>query len=356
MRVLSEKQIDFGTDIRPYRGKRREVKRFVADYQEEEDGSLTFLGYKPYRIYTEFTTEVNKCAVHALDFGHAYFVKRQLNEKARGTTEEYGYEELFEGNSAPQYVENGKISVRKAGLKGYHLNGDEDLLIEPKEYFEYVGSLYKEYQSILKKILGVSDSNMPKGERGAYNTDIETARNGTTIRGRVIAFTGAESDYAEVDLVTETELLLVSIFDEIDNTSCDDSVKFDLVKYAAEKVAMKRLGKSSSDIARRSTPRGSGKLKRRRNPSRMAKRLLNDLPNYTISLVEDNPKEIKREGEYLDSIDELKAAIRNRDDDRYVPAEAGRVERQLRRAKKRGDGYTAFSKMQKKYATEHELD
>ena len=35
-------------DIRRVRGKYRSVPRIYADYQEEADGTLTFLGYVPY--------------------------------------------------------------------------------------------------------------------------------------------------------------------------------------------------------------------------------------------------------------------------------------------------------------------
>ena len=337
-------------DIRRVRGKYRAVPRIYADYQEEADGTLTFLGYVPYHMFTDFTCEVNKCADHSIDFGHFYHIKRQIaalkGRHVYGATERYRLGELHPSENVPTYVtEDGRISVAKAGLKG-HFDTES---ISFEEYREYVGQLYKEEQSILKSITDIA-ADMYKGE--AYNANSDVANKSKEVRGRAVAFSGAAADRCEVDIVTEVELLLVSIFDKIDNTTCNDEVKLDLVRFAADRVARKHLGKTSA-IAQRTTPRGSGTLKMKANPTHMADKLLNDMKNYTHDVL-NKGTDTEDRAEYFDNLEALRKSIASKQsEDDYVPEEEGTVVPRIRTAKKRGDGYTVYKKMSSKYKSEH---
>jgi hypothetical protein len=339
-------------DIRRVRGKYRSVPRIYADYQEEADGTLTFLGYVPYHQKTDFTCEVNKCADHSIDFGHFYHIKRQVAEFegkfTHGTTERDNLGELH-NNVAPSYLNaDGTISVSKAGLMG-HFESDS---ISYSDYKFYVAQLYKKEQEILKSITDIA-ADMYKGE--GYNKVTDTAEKSDQIRGRAVSFTGAAADRCEVDIITEIELILIDIFDKIDNTSCTDEVKLDIVRYAAERVAKKHLGKTSA-LAKRTSPRGTGKLKIKANPTHMADKLINDMKNYTIDALGGSDDSDER-AEYYDNLDMLRKSIASKkSDDDYIPTGEGDVTPRLRTAKKRGDGYTTYKKMSSKYKSEHADD
>lgn len=348
-----QEAIDLGkNDVRRVRGKYRSVPRIYADYQEEADGTVTFLGYVPYHQRTDFTCEVNKCADHSIDFGHFYHIKRQIADKkgemTYGTTERDNLSELH-NNVAPNYLtEDGNISVSKAGLMG-HFETDS---ITYNEYRIYVAELYKKEQEILKSITDIA-SDMYKGE--AYNKSSNEAEKAANVRGRAIAFSGAEADRCEVDIITEIELVLIDIFDKIDNTSCNDEVKLDLVRYAAERVAKKHLGKTSA-IAKRTSPRGTGTLKIKANPTHMADKLINDMKNYTIDVL-GGGDDAEERAEYFDDLEALRKSIASKkSEDDYIPTGEGDVIPRIRTAKKRGDGYTAYKKMSSKYKSEHAED
>jgi len=340
-------------DVRSVRGKVRGYNRINADYQEEADGTLTFLGYSVIQSITDFTAEVNKTADRAIDFGHFYHVRRQVLE-----IEDNGYE----SDLRPTYVvpnpdfvagphvdpeKKYLVNVKATGLRGHF----ETENIPYSAFKAYVGELYKEEQTILKTITNIV-ADKYKGASGLYNKNPDVADQDTSsIRGGTKAWTGAKEDYSEIDIITEIELLLVDIFDHIDNVACDDSVKLDFIRMAADTIARKRLGITSA-IAHRATPKGEGKIGFKAHTTKVADALIRDMANYTVNAVDEVPED---RTEYYNDLAELRKSIAAKDSDEnaYHVSDEGKVIPRIRTAKKRGDGYSVFKNMSSKYRAEH---
>lgn len=349
-------------DVRSVRGKYRDYTRVYADYQEESDGTLTFLGYRVNKSITDFTSEVNKTADRAIDFGHFYHVRREYLKMV-----DEGYESDLRPQfcvTNPDYDPKGSkneeenppcfIDLEKVGAMG-HL---DKTLVTYREFSAYVGMLYQQEQAILKEIANIpagkwkGNATDRRGElKKAYSSTADKADKSTTIRGSAKQFTGAAADWAEVDIITEIELILVDIFDTIDNISCNDSTKMDLVRYAAARVAKKRFGTTSA-MANRVTPRGSGKLIFKPTRTNVAEALLRDMKHYTIDQLSGTSTE--EDAEYYDDLAALRQSINKKDsEDDYKIEDEGTVIPRISTAKKRGSGYTTFKKMSSKYKDAH---
>lgn len=342
-------------DVRTVRGKYRGYSRVFADYQEESDGALTFLGYRVNHSVTDFTSEVNKTADRAIDFGHFYHVRREFYDMNDNGYEsdirvsylsenpDYNPDEPSSRLKNPRYL----IDLTKVGAMGHQ----DKNLVNYGEFSQYVGGLYRQEQAILKEIVNIpADKWKGSNSNTAYSSSEDEADTATTIRGSAKQFTGADADWAEIDIITEIELLIIDMFDSIDNISCDDSTKMDIVRYAASIVGKKRFGTTSA-VAHRATPRGSGKIALKPTKTNVAEALLRDMKHYTIDNLENVGPE---DASYFDDLSALRKSINQKDsEDDYTIEDEGKVIPRISTAKKRGDGYTAFKNMSSKYRDAH---
>ncbi len=347
-------------DVRTVRGKYRGYGQVYADYHEESDGTLKFMGYSVKQSFTDFTSEVNKTADRAIDFGHFYHVRREYKHMADDEFESDIREKYVVPN--PDYKDGDPrdtkylIDMVKVGATG-HL---EKTLYTYAEFSRYVGELYRQEQAILKEIASIPVDKYKGNATDRYGQDLtpyatseQEAETAATIRSGAKPFTGAEEDWAEVDLVTEIELMLVDMFDSIDNITCNDATKMDIVRFAADKVAKKRLG-TSSPLAHRATARGSGNLKMKPQRTTVALALIKDMKNYTIDKLDKLEND---DAEYFTDLAALRKSMNQKDsEDDYAIEGEGAVIPRVATAKKRGDGYTTFKKMSSKYKDAHKAE
>lgn len=355
-------------DVRKVRGKYRAYNRILADYQELPDGTLRPLGYSIQKSFTDFAAEVNKNADRALDFGHCYDARREYlsfvpkNYSNHGPMPEFNLEGTKYITINPDFDEHARSSftinppllfdLRKIGATG-HL--DKELLTYA-EYMAYVGNLFKQEQAILKEITNIEPAKFKGQASGRYGNTAENdysntesaVLNAETIRGAATAFTGADADWAEIDIVTEVELLIVDMFDAIDNNSCNDATKLDIVRFAAGRVSQKRYG-ILPPCASRGTVRGEGKLTLKPHRTNKADALLADMVNYTYPQAVVTNNNI----EYYNDLSALRKAIADKRTGNYVVDDEGSVIPRVQVAKKRGEGFTAFKNMTSKYRELH---
>ena len=355
-------------NVRDVRGKRRKFSQIYADYQEEIDGKLTFLGYAVKDSWTDFSAEVNKTANRSIDFCHAYVVRREciaagmrgpsINAKDIDLKEE-NFRFLTKIEDIPEEKRdsvidrvkcNYAIDLEKVGIPGHY----EEQYVGYTEFQRIVGEAYKQEQAILKQINDLPQ-DLYKGKQGDYNQSLDDANKADTIRGKTTLFSGEDSDWNPIDLVTETELLIVYMFDHLDNTKIDDAAKFDLLRFAASKVAKKRLG-TESVLAHRTSPKGV-KLAKREIEGHVAQDLIADMVNYVDGGSYVGNKLDTDEVEYLKDLSGLRKSIKSvKDDSEYSIEGEGDIKPRIRTAKKRGDGYTTFKTMPSKYRSEHSDD